>query len=139
MTATTDELLAEVPLFAGLSKGDLHEVASLATRLDLSTGSELTHQGRTGGEFIIVLDGLVDVVIDGEVVATCGPKDFFGEISLLEGRKRTATVVAKTPVVVDVIGRREFQTLLHDFPQIDAQLRAVMEERLSENERRRSE
>jgi CRP-like cAMP-binding protein len=139
VAATTDELLARVPLFAGLSKSDLREVASLATRLDLSAGSELTHQGKMGGEFIVVLDGTVDVVIDGEIVATCGPGGFFGEIALLEGRERTATVVAKTPVAVDVIGRREFVALLSDFPQIDAEVRGAMADRLAENERRSSD
>lgn len=139
MTPTTEELLKQVPLFADLSKSALREVASLATRLDLSAGSELTHQGEVGGEFIIVLDGFVDVVIDGEVVATCGPRDFFGEIALLEGRgKRVATVVAKTDVAIDVIGRRDFSILLADIPQIDATLRATMQDRLSENQARTS-
>ncbi len=139
MTPTTEELLKQVPLFADLSKSALREVASLATRLDLSAGSELTHQGEVGGEFIIVLDGFVDVVIDGEVVATCGPRDFFGEIALLEGRgKRVATVVAKTDVAIDVIGRRDFSILLADIPQIEATLRATMQDRLSENQARTS-
>ncbi len=58
---TTDERLARVPLFAGLSKKDLKKVSSLATRLDLPVGKELTHQGATGNEFLVVLDGEVDV------------------------------------------------------------------------------
>jgi CRP/FNR family cyclic AMP-dependent transcriptional regulator len=140
LTATTEELLKQVPLFAGLSKSELRDVASLATRLDLAAGSELTHQGEMGGEFIIVLDGFVDVVIDGEVVANCGPRDFFGEIALLEGRRRrVATVVAKTKVAVDIIGRREFSTLLREFPQIEATLRSAMQARLTENEARSSD
>ena len=132
---TTDELLASVPLFAGLSKKDLRRVGNLATRLDLAAGSELTHQGKSGREFIIVLNGIVDVVINGKVVATCGPQDFFGEIALLEGRSQTATVVAKTSVAVDVIGRREFLVLLSEFPEIDTELRKAAEDRLSENKR----
>jgi CRP-like cAMP-binding protein len=88
-----------------------------------------------GGEFIIVLDGFVDVVIDGEVVASCGPRDFFGEIALLEGRRRrVATVIAKTKVAIDVIGRRDFSTLMRDFPTIESTLRAAMQARLAENE-----
>jgi hypothetical protein len=69
---TTDELLAQVPLFAGLSKKDLREVSGSATRLNLSEGRELTHQGGRGYEFIVVLEGTVDVLIDGNLVATCG-------------------------------------------------------------------
>jgi CRP/FNR family transcriptional regulator, cyclic AMP receptor protein len=131
---TTDELLAQVPLFAGLSKKDLQEISGLATRLNLSEGRELTHQGGRGYEFVVVLEGTVDVLIDGKVVATCGAGDFFGEVALLEDRPRTATVVAKTDVTVDVIGRPEFLVLLEDHPQIDKQLRAAMERRLAEDE-----
>jgi CRP/FNR family cyclic AMP-dependent transcriptional regulator len=131
---TTDELLAQVPLFAGLSKKDLREVSGSATRLNLSEGRELTHQGGRGYEFIVVLEGTVDVLIDGNLVATCGAGDFFGEMALLEDRPRTATVVAKTDVIVDVIGRPEFAVLLADHPQIDAQLRAAMDRRLAEDE-----
>jgi CRP/FNR family transcriptional regulator, cyclic AMP receptor protein len=131
---TSDELLARVPLFGGLSKRDLREISGLTTRLDLPEGRELTHQGGRGNEFVIVLEGTVDVVIDGKVVATCGAGDFFGEIALLEDRPRTATVIAKTHVVVDVIGRGEFSVLLDHHPQIDEQLRAAMARRLTEDE-----
>jgi CRP-like cAMP-binding protein len=131
---TTDELLAQVPLFAGLSKKDLQEISGLATRLDLPEGRELTHQGGRGYEFIVVLEGTVDVLIDGNLVATCGAGDFFGEMALLDDRPRTATVIAKTDVIVDVIGRPEFSVLLADHPQIDKQLRAAMDRRLAEDE-----
>ena len=127
---TTDERIAQIPLFAGLSKKELASVSGLATRLDLPAGTELTKQGDTGNEFVIILDGEVDVVIDGNVVATRGSGDYFGEIALLSERPRTATVVAKTPVAIEVIGRREFRALVDDQPAIEAQLRAVMAERL---------
>ena len=133
MVKTTDDVLAEVPLFAGLSKDDLREVGSLATRLSLSKGWELTRQGGRGHEFIIVLEGTVDVLIDDEVVATCGAGNFFGEIALLEDGQRVATVVAKTDVVIDVIGRGEFSMLMAEYPQIGETVRAAMEQRLSEN------
>jgi CRP-like cAMP-binding protein len=123
-----------VPLFAGLSKKDLKKVSSLATRLDLPVGKELTHQGATGNEFLVVLDGEVDVVIDGKVVASRGPGDYFGEIALLDDRPRVATVVAKTPVSIEVIGRREFKALVDDQPEIAQQLLATMAQRLDEDE-----
>lgn len=127
---TTDQRLAQIPLFAGLSKKELAAVSGLATRLDLEAGRELTKQGETGNEFVIVLDGEVDVVIDGNVVATRGAGDYFGEIALLSERPRTATVVAKTPVSIEVIGRREFRSLVSEQPQIEAQLETAMAERL---------
>ena len=130
---TTDELLAQVPLFAGLSKKELKQISSLATRLDLPAGKELTHQGGAGQEFLVVLKGDVDVLIDGKVVATRGAGDFFGEIALLQDRPRTATVVAKTPVSLDVIGRPEFKTLIADQPSIAEQLLATVAKRLDED------
>jgi len=134
---TTDERLARVPLFSGLSKKDLKKISGLATRLDLPPGKELTHQGSAGNEFLVVLDGDVDVVIDGKVIASRGPGDFFGEIALLDDRPRVATVVAKTPVSVEVIGRREFKALIEDQPEIAQQLLATMAQRLAEDEAQR--
>jgi len=131
---TTDERLAQVPLFAGLSKKDLKRVSGLATRLDLPAGKELTHQGSIGNEFLVVLDGDVDVLIDGQVIVSCGPGDYFGEIALLDDRPRVATVVAKTPVSVEVIGRREFKALIDDQPEIAQRLLATMAQRLAEDE-----
>jgi CRP-like cAMP-binding protein len=131
---TTDELLAEVPLFHGLSAKELRQVSSLATRLELGQGRELTHQGGVGHEFIIVLDGTVDVLVDGEVVNTCNAGSCFGEIALLSDRVRTATVLAKTNVVIDVIGRHEFMTLLKDYPRIAERLRHSMARHLADDE-----
>jgi CRP-like cAMP-binding protein len=131
---STDELLANVPLFKDLDKKHLKRVAQLATRLDLPAGRELTREGQIGHEFLVVLEGEVDVRVGDKVVATRGPGEFFGEISLLEHRPRTATVVAKTPVVVEVIGQREFTTLLEDEPDVAAQLKTAMAERLAQLE-----
>ncbi len=127
---TTDQRLAQIPLFAGLSKKELAAVSALATRLDLPAGKELTKQGATGGEFLIVLEGEAEVLVDGNVVATRGPGDFFGEIALLSDRPRTATVVAKTAISVEVIGRREFKALVDVQPSIGTQLEAAMAERI---------
>jgi CRP/FNR family transcriptional regulator, cyclic AMP receptor protein len=125
-TPTTDELLAQVPLFSGLTKKELSHIANLATRLDLPAGKEMTKQGEPGNEFVVVLDGEVDIIIDGEVVITRGSGSYFGEIALLSDRPRTATVVAKTPVAVEVIGRREFKSMIATQPTIATQLLANM-------------
>ena len=136
-TQTTDELLAAVPLFANLSKKEISQISSLATRLEKPAGKELTRQGEHGNEFVIILDGEVEVVVDGEVVATRGPGEYVGEIALLEDRPRTATVVAKTPVSVDVIGQREFRTLVAMKPEIAQRLLATMAEHLADDAARR--
>lgn len=132
--ATTEELLARVPLFKGLSKKHLQHVASLMTTIDAPAGKLLTREGGHGQEFIVILEGDVEVRRGDEVVATRGAGDYVGEISLLDDRPRTATVIATTPVVIDVIARREFVALLHDEPELGEQIKATAEQRLKELE-----
>ena len=133
-----DERLAEVPLFKGLSKKHLREVSSLATQIKGEAGKVLTREGEQGNEFIIVLDGEVEVREGDQVIATRGAGDYIGEIALLDNRPRTATVVATTPVTLEVIGRREFKTLLNDVPEINEQVLATMAQRLAEHDERAS-
>ena len=128
---TTDEMLTTVPLFEGLTPKELKEVASLSVRMNLPAGRELTRQGASGREFIVVLDGSVDVLIDGVVVASPSAGQCYGEVALLDDRPRMATVVAKTDVTVDVIGRREFAGLLAKQPQIAERLHQAMADHLA--------
>jgi CRP/FNR family transcriptional regulator, cyclic AMP receptor protein len=130
----TEEWLQRVPLFRGLSKKQLRLVSSLATRLDEPAGAVLTKEGRSGQEFVIVLDGEIEVRKGDRVVATRGPGSYVGEIALLDNRPRTATVVAKTPVVIEVIGRREFRGLLAETPELADEIMATMAQRLAELE-----
>ena len=109
-------------------------MSSLATRLDEPAGTLLTKEGRVGNEFIIVLEGEIEVRRGDEVVATRGPGSYVGEIALIDNRPRTATVIAKTPVVIEVIGRREFRTLLADAPELQAEIMNTMAQRLAELE-----
>jgi CRP/FNR family cyclic AMP-dependent transcriptional regulator len=132
--ATTEELLAKVPLFDGLSKKHLQQVSNLATRIDAEAGKVLTREGEGGREFILILDGEVEVRRGDEVVATRGAGDYIGEIALLEHQPRTATVVATTAVVLDVIGQREFATLLQDEPEIAEKVKATAAERIAKNQ-----
>lgn len=134
--ASTDELLAQVPLFKDLSKKHLRRVRSLATRVDVAPGRVLTREGGAGHEFIIVLEGEVEIRQDDAVVARCGPGDYVGEIALIEQRPRTATVVAISPAVLDVIGQREFAELLAEEPEIAEQIRATAARRLEADEHR---
>ena len=106
--AVIDERLAATPLFQGLSKRELELVATVCTRMEFGTGKVLAREGARGNEFVILLDGTVEVRHDDHVVATRGPDDFIGEIALLTGRPRTATVVTATPVTAEVIARHEF-------------------------------
>jgi CRP-like cAMP-binding protein len=135
--ATTDELLAQVPLFKDLPKKHLRRVRGLATRVDVASGRVLAREGGAGHEFVVVLEGEVEIRQGDDVVATCGAGEYFGEISLIEHRPRTATVIATSPAVLDVIGQREFEELLAEEPEIAAQIRATAAQRLEDDEHRR--
>jgi CRP-like cAMP-binding protein len=128
---STDERLARIPLFEGLSKQQLSQVSSLMTPLDLKAGKVLARQGEVGREFLILLEGHVEVARDGKIIAVRGPGDFIGEIALLDNRPRTATVTARTDVVVEVLNRGEFASLLAEAPELSAQVMATMARRLA--------
>ncbi|HEY5164789.1 MAG TPA: cyclic nucleotide-binding domain-containing protein [Acidimicrobiia bacterium] len=128
----TEEWLQKVPLFRGLSKKQLRDISGLATRLDEPAGTVLTKEGKIGHEFIIVIEGEIEVRKGDQVIATRGPGDYVGEIALMDHRPRTATVVAKTPVVIEVIGQREFRTLLAEAPGLSSDIMSTMAQRLAE-------
>jgi CRP/FNR family transcriptional regulator, cyclic AMP receptor protein len=132
--AYIDERLANIPLFQGLGKKELRRISSLATRLEEPAGKVLTKEGQQGYEFIIVLEGEVEVRQHGEVIAKRGAGDYFGEIALLDNRPRTATIVATTPVVIEVIERREFLGLIAEVPEIGEAVMATMAQRLAQIE-----
>jgi CRP/FNR family cyclic AMP-dependent transcriptional regulator len=112
------ELLARVPLFSGLGKGSLAQIAQLADEIDLPAGKQLLQQGDHPHEFFLIVDGSVRIDRDGAPINTLGPGDFLGEIALLDGGQRSATATAVTPVNLLILGQREFNTLLHDYPDI---------------------
>ncbi len=127
-----EERLAAVPLFCDLDDAELEQVSHLMTDIRAGAGAVLMRQGESGSEFVIVLDGQVEVTHDGRSVATLGPGTWFGEIALLDSRPRTATVAAKTTVTIEVLTRNEFCTLLADVPDLSVKLLATMARRLAE-------
>jgi CRP-like cAMP-binding protein len=125
----TDEVMAAIPLFEGLSKKDRQLASQLTTTVTVPAGAMLTQEGATGAEFFVVLAGEVEVFQGGQVIATRGPGSPLGEVALLEGSPRTATLLAKTPVSTLVSGRQEFNNLLHAVPEISERLHALSAER----------
>jgi CRP-like cAMP-binding protein len=132
--AWIDEQLAAVPLFEGLSKKQLRRISSLMTRVDRPAGQVLTREGERGSEFFIVLEGELEVRQGDRVIATHQSGDYLGEIALVDKRPRTATVVARTPVSVEVLNRREFVSLLAEAPEFSEQIMATMARRLADDE-----
>ena len=109
--------LAAVPVLRELSDAQLTELARRATRAHEPAGMTFSTEGERGDELVIILDGDVEVCHDGSLLGVLGPGDFVGEVALLdETARRTATVVARTPVVVAYIGRHDFEYLTAAVP-----------------------
>jgi CRP/FNR family cyclic AMP-dependent transcriptional regulator len=119
------ELLQRVPLFAGLARDQLEQIAQIAEEMDAPAGTELTHEGRHEGYFFVIVSGTVRVERGGQTVNTLHDGDFLGEISLLDGGPRTATTTAESPSTLIVMTHQRFSQLLDSSPTIR---QAVMEE-----------
>ena len=126
------EHLAQVPLFASLSKRDLQKLARASDEMTLEKDRVLVEQDATGHEAFVILEGEAIVKRGGRKLATLGPGDHFGELALLDGGPRTATVTAKTPVLTMAIGRRPFLKLVKSDSDLALGLLKVMAERLRE-------
>lgn len=124
------DLLGRIPLFSGCSKRELRDIASLTTEVDFTKGTVLTRQGDPGDECFVIVQGTVDVAIDGMTLAELEPGQIVGEMSLLDQGPRTATVTAKGDVKVLVLTPLEFATLLDDAPGVAKKLLKSLAQRL---------
>lgn len=124
------DLIRRAPIFAKLPKKQLAEVAALADEIDVDEGKELTTQGKPGREFFVLIEGTASVVRNGRKINTLGDGDFFGEISVVSGAPRTATVKAQTPVRALVLTQRDFRALLRRSPQIQEKILDALAERI---------
>jgi CRP-like cAMP-binding protein len=119
------EALAKAPLFEGLSKKELTQLARMTDDLEVEAGYVLCKEGQLGHEFFVVMDGEVEISRGGRRLES-GSQDFFGEIALIADVRRTATVIAKTPLRFFVITARDFRVMLDDHPTVERKvLRAV--------------
>jgi len=124
--------LKSIPLFASLSGSQLARLARWTDEVDVPAGARLTRQEGFAHEFAIIEDGAAAVYRDGEKINDLGPGDFFGEIGLLdESARRTADVVASTPMRLIVMFGRDFRQMEREMPGVAEQVRSVMEQRLA--------
>jgi len=108
--------LAEVSLFESCSTRDLQKIARAVDELQIEEGREIVTQGTTGHEAFVIVEGDAVIKRGGKRIATMGPGDHFGELALLDGGPRTASVIAETPMRVLVLGQREFAGLIDEVP-----------------------
>ncbi|MBI3750900.1 MAG: cyclic nucleotide-binding domain-containing protein [Chloroflexi bacterium] len=121
MTLTIDrrsQLLAGCPLFHGIDADGLAALAAKAAQVEFPAGHVIARQGEIGTGFFVVIDGRVRVVRDGEVVATLGPGEFFGELSVLDRMPRNAMVAAEGPTTCLALASWDFEAVLLEQPKL---------------------
>lgn len=124
------KLLAGVPLFEGLSKRELEAVVGAGKEVDVREGKQIVEEGQTGLGFHLILEGTVRVMVGGEDRAQLGQGEYFGEMSLIDGGPRSATVVAETPVRTLSLASWAFLPILDDHPSISRKLLVELSRRL---------
>ncbi len=121
MTLTHDRrsaLFAAVPLFAGVAPEDMDRLASRTVEVEYPAGRVIVRQGEVGTGFFVIASGAAEVIRDGTHTASLAPGDFFGELSVLDGRPRTAQVVATEPTVCVALASWEFEAAVRDEPSV---------------------
>jgi CRP-like cAMP-binding protein len=116
------DLLHRIPLFSAFDRRKLERLGMLADEVDVPADRCLMAQGDRGMEMFVIVSGSVRVERNGERINTLGPGDFFGEIALLDGGERTATVTAEEPSRLLVLTHREFHSMMEEFPQVAAEV-----------------
>jgi len=124
------ELLRRVPLFERCSQKELAEIAQVADELALPAGRKLTAEGARGREFVILVEGAAEVRRKGRKVNDLRTGDFLGEIALVTGAPRTATVTTTKPSRLLVVTAQSFRMLLRDVPSLQLKVLDALAERL---------
>jgi CRP-like cAMP-binding protein len=118
--------LADVPLFAPLSRRERLHVARMTDEIDLDAGKQLATEGEYGYEFFVLEEGTAEVCRGGEHLADLGPGDFFGEISAMDNGRRRASVVATSPVKAIVMTAHDLRVLANELPAVEARIREAI-------------
>ncbi len=122
--------IAAVPLFAELGDGDVDRLAEAATEVELEAGAPLTAEGEFGHALFVVEGGTADVLQEGKVIGSIGPGDVVGEIAVLASGRRTATVVATSPMTLIALFKRDVWVLERNAPAVADRLRELLTQRL---------
>ena len=124
------DLLQGIPLFAGLDRHHIERLGMLTEEVDVPAGKVLIRQGEHGDDMMVIVSGEASVDRDGARINQLGPGDFFGEIALVAGGPRTATVTAQTPTRLLVLNRRDFHALMDEFPAVATKVLLTLAHRL---------
>jgi CRP-like cAMP-binding protein len=114
--------LSSLLIFADCSDRLLRRLSHLGTEVHAKERQMLAKEGQTGREFYVIASGSAEVCVGERPVTTLERGDFFGEMALVDGKPRSASVVAMSPMTLYVFDPREFFTLLSDFPPVSRQI-----------------
>jgi len=123
-------IASRIAVFSGLRPETIDRLIAPATIVTLKQGDCLFHQGDAAAAFFIIVDGWATASRNGLTLAVLGPGSFFGELALLDGGDRTATVVADTDLTLLVLSRREFRSLQSTAPSVAYKLLVELGTRL---------
>ena len=124
------DVLERVPLFAGLERKELESIAASMRERTFPAGETVTQEGAGGAGFFVVENGEAEVTVHREPRGSIGPGDYFGEIALLTGSDRTATIVAKSDLHCYGMTPWDFRPLVESNPGIAWKLLQSMAEKL---------
>ncbi|SRR6266511_2493029 len=124
------QLLRRIPLFGDCSDEELAFIATQVDDVEFQPGRVLCREGEPGGEFFVIVSGTAAVERRGEFLHRLGPGEFFGEIALLDGGPRTATVTVKEAMRCLVLGRSQFQNVIRQNTTIAVAVLQTLGERL---------
>ena len=122
--------LREVAIFRGLDEKELHRIAEVGKQVHFDAGRVVAQQDAGAAGFHLVMDGEVSVDVDGHERARLGPGEYFGEMSLLDGLPRSATVRAEVPTTTFALTSWQFLPLLDEYPSISRALLVELSGRL---------
>lgn len=128
--SVSPERIRNVALFAALAHAELEAIARLAGELEVEAGEVLAAEGDFGHAFFAVEEGSADVLRGDERISGLAAGDVFGEIALLSSGRRTASVVAVTPMRLITLFKRDLWQIEKTYPALAADLRTTVKERL---------
>ncbi len=125
------ELIKAVPLFAHCSNKELDRLTSELDEIEMPSGKVLARQGEPGREFVVLVDGTAEVTKDGRRINLLGSGDFMGEIALISGGPRTATVTTTSDSDLLILTARSFARVTKEMPSVQASVLKALSERLA--------
>jgi CRP-like cAMP-binding protein len=131
-----EAVIANVDLFGDLPKSQLKRLASAASEVSHPQGKAVAEEGRGALALHLIVEGSATVSKDGRELRTLGPGDYFGEISMIDGRPRSATVTALEPLTVLAIPHQDFEQVVDEDPEVARHLLKTLCARLREAESR---